>query len=124
MALNSRFFSGDKKLEAAAVSHPDHIVPGARGEHVAKIQQAVIMLDGAVIERSEIEAMQYGNTTANAVLAYKDRRAIVNKTYQTRADNIVGIMTMAALDGEMGRCEKSMSVESIRCDFSGRFRRR
>src|SRR5262249_23232676 len=35
------------------------------------------------------------------VLAYKQKRNIVNRSYQTQADNIVGKMTMAALDLEM-----------------------
>ena len=49
MPLQSQLFRGDPKLEAAAVSDPAHIVPGATGEHVRKIQQALIALDGAAI---------------------------------------------------------------------------
>ena len=49
MALRSKLFSGDTKLEAAAISDPAHIVPGAVGPHVGKIQQALIKLDGAAI---------------------------------------------------------------------------
>ena len=123
MGLQSRFFGGDPKLEAAAVSHPAHIVPGSKGAHVGKLQQALISLDGAVIEPSELEQMHYGLTTANAVLAYKEFRKIINPTYQTRADNIVGIMTMTALDREMAQCENSVTVESIRCNFGGHPRR-
>ena len=124
MPLQSKSFRGDAKLEAAAVSNPGHIVPGARGEHVGKIQQALMLLDGATIEATELEQTLNGASTANAILAYKETRDIVNRTYQTRADNIVGIMTMATLDAEMSRCEQSLSVEKIRCDFSGRFRQR
>ncbi len=35
------------------------------------------------------------------MLAYKEKRHIINHSYQTQADNIVGKMTMAALDREM-----------------------
>lgn len=101
MALQSQLFRGDPKLEAAAVSNSAHIVPGAVGEHVAKIQQALMRLDRAAIDSGELAAKSYGQSTANAVLSYKIKRNIINRSYQTKADNIVGIMTMAALDREM-----------------------
>jgi peptidoglycan hydrolase-like protein with peptidoglycan-binding domain len=97
MTLQSQLFRGDPKLEAAAVSDAAHILPGATGPHVGKIQQALIQLDGAAIAQDSI----YGPTTAAAVLAYKQKRNIVNRSYQTKADNIVGKMTIAALDREM-----------------------
>ena len=49
MGLQSKLFQGDPKLEAAAVSDPGHIGPGAMGGHVAKIQQALNLLDSASI---------------------------------------------------------------------------
>src|SRR5262245_17656831 len=101
MALQSQLFRGDAKLEAAAVSDPAHIVPGATGEHVRKIQLALIQLDGAAIDPDG----KYGPATAAAVLAYKQKRNIINRTYQTQADNIVGKMTMTALDKEMSANE-------------------
>jgi peptidoglycan hydrolase-like protein with peptidoglycan-binding domain len=97
MPLQSQLFRGDPKLEAAAVSDPAHIGPGAQGEHVRKIQLALIQLDGAAIKADRI----YGPATAAAVLAYKQERNIINRGYQTKADNIVGKMTMAFLDREM-----------------------
>lgn len=97
MALQSRLFRGDPKLEAAAVSDTAHIVPNATGDHVRKIQVALIHLDGAAIEPDG----KYGPATAAAVLAFKRKRNIINRSYQTQADNIVGKMTMASLDGEM-----------------------
>jgi peptidoglycan hydrolase-like protein with peptidoglycan-binding domain len=97
MALQSRLFSGDPQLEAAAVSDPAHIVPGASGSHVAKIQEALNELDGANL----VQDGAYGSATAAAVLAYKQKRSIINFSYETQADNIVGKMTMAALDREM-----------------------
>src|SRR5947207_10279060 len=41
----------------------------------------------------ELAATSYGPSTSAAVLAYKEKRDIVNRSYQTKPDNIVGIMT-------------------------------
>ncbi len=101
MGLQSKLFAGDLKLEAAATSDPAHIVQGAVGEHVEKIQQALIELDGANIDPGEKKISRYGPSTAKAVLDYKRKRNIVNRNYQTTADDIVGRMTMASLDKEM-----------------------
>jgi hypothetical protein len=61
----------------------------------------VLRLEGGQIDGRDISAQLYGPTTAAAVLAYKTRRRIINTAYQTSADNIVGRMTIAALDREM-----------------------
>ncbi|WP_197446820.1 peptidoglycan-binding domain-containing protein [Tautonia plasticadhaerens] len=79
------------------MSDPAHVVPGATGTHVVKIQQALIRLDDADIDPDGV----YGPATAAAVLAYKQVRSIINPAHQTRADNIVGKMTMASLDREI-----------------------
>lgn len=39
------------------------------------------------------------------MLAYKQKRLIINFTYQTKADDIVGKMTITALDAEMLQLE-------------------
>ena len=44
---------------------------------------------------------------AAAVLAYKKKRNIINWSYQQQADNIVGKMTIAALDAEIWGKEKA-----------------
>jgi hypothetical protein len=113
MALQSQLFRNDPNLEAAAVSDPAHIVPGARGEHVRKIQLALIQLDRAAIAADGI----YGPATAAAVLAYKKQRNIVNSAYQTQADNIVGKMTIDRLDKEMLAAEQSNNDRTPRCIF-------
>ena len=95
MALQSQLFRGDPKLEAASVSDPDHIVQGATGTHVAKIQQALIQSDGAAITADGA----YGQGTAAAVSAFKAKRQILN--FQGKIDNIVGKKTIAALDSAM-----------------------
>ncbi len=101
MKLQSKLFSGDPKLEAAASSDPAHITLGASGPHVQKIQTALILLDNATISADELRRTLYGTSTASAVLAYKKNRNIINRSRQTQADNIVGIMTMNSLDAEM-----------------------
>lgn len=101
MPLASKLFRGDSRLENAALSDPAHIVPGASGPHVRKIQDALIAVDGADIDADGI----YGPDTAEAVLSYKKKRNIINRSYQTQADDIVGRMTMAALDKEMSDLE-------------------
>lgn len=101
MALQSQLFRFDPKLESAAVSDEAHIAPGATGPHVGKIQLALKMLDRAAIAQDSV----YGLATAAAVLAYKQKRNIVNRSYQAKADNIVGKMTIDALDAEMLRAE-------------------
>lgn len=100
MALQSRLFRGDTKLDSAAVSDPAHIFQGAAGPHVGKIQQALIQLDGANIALDSV----YGPATAAAVSTFKQKRQILNA--QGKIDNIVGKKTIAALDGEMVAIEK------------------
>ncbi|BDC51723.1 hypothetical protein F183_A40380 [Bryobacterales bacterium F-183] len=97
MPLQSRLFAGDAALEAAANSDPAHITTGARGPHVTKIQTALNILDNAGLNADGV----YGSGTAAAVLRYKTKRSIINRSYQSSADNIVGKMTMASLDEEM-----------------------
>lgn len=120
MPLQSKLFHGDPKLEAAATSNPAHVVPGAIGDHVAKIQLALLVLGDQGIDTSEQEGKRYGPSTAAAVLSYKSKRDIVNRSYQTQADNIVGIMTMAALDREMLESEQApRGVKTIACRLDG-----
>lgn len=97
MALQSRAFAGDPKLEAAAVSDSDHLTQGAAGDYVRKIQHALIKLDGASIAADGA----FGPATARAVVAYKTKRNIVNQAYQKQPDSIVGMMTIVRLDKEM-----------------------
>ena len=101
MGLQSQLFRSDSKLESAALSDAAHIEPGATGSHISKIQFALIPLDGAGITQDGI----YGPKTAAAVLAYKQKRNIINRSYQTQADNIVGKMTIVSLDREMQALE-------------------
>ena len=113
MTLQSRLLRNDPNLEAAAVRDSAHIVPGAKGEHVRKIQTALIQLDGAALTTDG----SYGPRTAAAVLAYKKKRNIVNHAYQTQADDIVGRMTIARLDKELLAAEQGDDARTPRCFF-------
>ena len=105
MPLNSQLLRADRKLEACLVDDKAHVVAGARGPHVRKLQQALVRLDGALIALEEVSSETYGKSTAAAVLDYKRVRKIINFSYQKTADNIVGKMTIAALDREMAQSE-------------------
>ncbi len=119
MPLQSKLFHGDKALEACLVRDSAHLTPGTKGPHVAKVQRAVVALDGALIKNAEIEASTYGPSTAKAVLDYKRKRKIINPTYQKTADNIVGKMTIASLDKEMSTAEKLPKLRGCHTDLGG-----
>ena len=55
----------------------------------------------STVDISELHEGRYGPSTAAAVLAFKRKRQIINYSYQTKADDIVGKMTMAAMDREL-----------------------
>jgi hypothetical protein len=107
--LQSQFFSGDPRLEACAVQDSAHIFQGDVGEHVSKVQAALFLIDDSVIDRGELSAKKYGPSTAAAVLAFKQERNIINRSYQTQADDIVGKMTIAELDKELAELENPPS---------------
>jgi peptidoglycan hydrolase-like protein with peptidoglycan-binding domain len=112
MALQSQLFRGDSKLEAAAVSDPAHILQGASGPHVGKIQAALIQLDGAKIAQDG----SYGPGTSTAVGAFKRKRQILN--FEGKIDNIVGKKTMAALDAGMLAIEKGQTGGGVQLGFA------
>jgi hypothetical protein len=105
MALKSKLFGGDPAFEACATKDAAHIKPGAKGAHVSKIHTALFALDDFSVAPAELNTATYGPTTAKGVLKYKQVRKIVNHAYQTAADNIVGKMTIAAMDKEMAKSE-------------------
>jgi hypothetical protein len=120
MPLRSRLFAGDAKLEDCAVRDQAHLTPGTQGAHVGKVQYALDVIDKLKIERQELMKQVYGPSTADAVLSFKRRRAIINRAYQTTADNIVGRMTIAALDAEMlQRQNLSLAVGECARDRGG-----
>ena len=64
LALRCRLFRGDAKLEAAAQLDSAHILPGSRGPHVGKIQQAIINLDGAKLARDPAQQDRFSALAA------------------------------------------------------------
>ena len=105
MPLTSQTLSGDPRLEACLVEDSAHLTPGTRGGAVGKVQAALMFVDGSDIAEEELETQTYGTSTAAAVLAFKRQRQIINRSYQTAADNIVGKMTIKILDDEMAAAE-------------------
>jgi hypothetical protein len=105
MGLQSKLFKGNPMLEACLTHDSAHIREGAVGNHVSKIHTALFAIDGLTVNSDELGKCSYGKSTARAVLAYKKKRRIINYSYQTQADNIVGKMTIAALDKDMFRKE-------------------
>ncbi len=109
MPLRSAHFTLPKRndrLEACATTDAAHIAlrtPRERGEHVAKVQAALAVLVANANLGDELGRMEYGPLTAAAVLRYKQthKPPIVNFSYQSQADNIVGRMTIQALDEDM-----------------------
>jgi peptidoglycan hydrolase-like protein with peptidoglycan-binding domain len=77
------------------------IINKRTGPQVRKIQAALVYLDNLSIDQSEIDTGFYGPSTAAAVLAFKKARHIINHAYQTQEDDIVGMMTIAAMDREL-----------------------
>jgi peptidoglycan hydrolase-like protein with peptidoglycan-binding domain len=118
VSLQSKLFKSDQKLQACLVKDAAHVTEGAVGEHVGRIQTALNALGDVEIDAAEIAARRYGRSTAAAVLAYKKKRNIINFSYQTQADNIVGKMTIASLDKEMARVETSVVATHSRCRWS------
>lgn len=118
MALRSRLFAGDPHLEACALRDSAHLTPGTRGTHVGKVQYSLDVIDQLRIARQELIEQFYGPSTAEAVLSFKSRRAIINRGYQSTADNIVGRMTIAALDAEMLR-KQNLTLARGECARDG-----
>lgn len=106
MTLRSNLLAGNKRLQSCLVSDPAHVMLGDQGEHVRLIQVALILIDDAAIDQNELDGQVYGRSTASAVLAYKKERKIINPAYQNKADDIVGKMTIKALDDEMFALQK------------------
>jgi len=105
MPLKSYLFAESARLNACLVHDQAHIKLGDSGDYVEDIQIALRHIDGLVIDKIELVSRRYGPSTAAAVLAYKKKRKIINRAYQSAEDDIVGKMTIQALDNEMSRLE-------------------
>jgi hypothetical protein len=119
LPLRSQLFRNDPRLQGCLVEDRWHVTPGSAGDYVQRIQVALMQIDGLQIDPGELATKRYGISTAAAVLQFKEKRDIVNRAYQTQADDIVGKMTIAALDEEVLEAERSrrISSESYICSF-------
>jgi hypothetical protein len=117
--LRSITFKDDEALQRCLLHDPAHVVPGAVGPHVARIQSALLLLDHAPISAPELHSKRYGPTTTAAVLAFKRKRRIINFSYQTQADNIVGKMTIGRLDDELLAVERRVTSRAV-CPGGGK----
>src|ERR1700693_3864152 len=116
MVLQSKLFKEDVRLQQCLVSDPSHVQRNDKGDHVARIQQALRILmedDGIDIDDDELKSKEYLQSTVDAVQKFKDDRKIINQSYQTSADNIVGKMTIARLDKDILAVEKANAPEFI-----------
>ena len=116
MPLRSKMFtrgiSPGARLDLEAISRHDsaHLIYGTSGEHVQRVQFALLFLMGADIPDDELHYRGqdkvgfYGTKTAKAVLAYKTahKPPILNTALrQTKPDDIVGKKTIVALDDDL-----------------------
>jgi peptidoglycan hydrolase-like protein with peptidoglycan-binding domain len=99
MPLTYSGFSGVSELEACQIRDSAHITPGSKGDHVARIQSALVTLGAGVISSGEIDQGFYGSTTTRCVVSFKTKRNILN--FQDAIDPIVGKKTITQLDKEM-----------------------
>lgn len=118
MPLRSQLFAGQRRLEACSRNHADHILLGAIGDHVERIQRALVRLDKAFISPGELKIALYGQSTAKAVLAYKTKRKIINHAYQSVEDDIVGVMTINQMDDELLKRPRTNLQPGI-CELCG-----
>ena len=107
--LTSKMLSQNERLLKCEVEDSAHVKIGDSGDHVKRIQQALLRIDNARIDDGELLTSMYGNTTATAVLNYKKKRNIVNYAYQAQPDNIVGKMTIKRLDEDILPFESTVS---------------
>ena len=104
--LVSKLLSGDPRLLKCAVEDASHVTEGQKGPFVRLIQLALTITDDANIAGGELTSSSYGPSTKAAVLAYKTKRRIINFSYQTQPDAIVGKMTITSLDLEVAARER------------------
>jgi hypothetical protein len=124
--LGSRHFTvpPDKRLEDCATIHSSNLMGPKeaakvgrrpdRGPHITRIQEALVkLLKGAQIPKSERDNQEFGAATEEILHFFKKDRGIVNRSYQSSADAIIGQMTMRQLDLEMRSLELGEDVPIV-----------
>lgn len=94
------------RIQACADNHASHIAFGQRGLYVSWIKEAlqhvILPTYPQYIPTPDNSPHDvYGPATRHCVLQYKQINHIVNREYQTEPDDIIGIMTIRALDWHM-----------------------
>lgn len=115
--FQSEHFKGNDLIQACADKPMMHIQFGAQGDHVALIQSALKQIrerafkgdpfdvPPAIAADPDINKKKFDISTRNCIQTYKNDRSIINYSYQTSADPIVGQMTIKRLDEEMAWIE-------------------
>jgi hypothetical protein len=98
MPLRSELFKDDARLQSCLVSDAAHVTQGNVGDHVSRIQIALLRLGWGDFDEKELSSRTYGTSTAEQVLDFKRSFDIINRKYEQTADDIVGKMTIAKLD--------------------------
>jgi len=106
--LRSQLFQGDKRLNKCAVDPSSHVKLHDKGDFVSKIQEALVILDNALLIGNDVSTQTYGDSTESAVFDYKSNRKIINHSYQNAPDKIVGVMTITRMDKDMFELEQKM----------------
>jgi hypothetical protein len=101
MPLISEHFKYDERLQDCLINNASHVMFGDSGEYVRLIQNALILLDEAYIDESELETLTYGSFTADAVKQFKGPPRNILGPGQIQPDDIVGKRTIKQLDKEM-----------------------
>lgn len=108
MQLSSNLFTKPRRsarLDKCLVDDLAHVAlkqPREQGEHVTRIQLALLAIMRNAQFGTEASRAEYGPATAATVLQFKRERNILNTAlHQTVPDNVVGKKTIAALDAEM-----------------------
>ena len=100
-ALEHPLFKDDGRLQNCLRFDKDHVQFGDIGDFVFKIQLALITIDHLSIDPEELKKKAFLTTTRNAVKKYKEKRKVINFSYERAVDAIVGKMTIEQLDNDL-----------------------
>lgn len=89
------------RLQGCLLNDRDQVQFGDSGDFVFAIQMALMTIDHAEIEPTELQAQSFRGSTRAGVLAYKRARKIVTVDEERRIDATVGKMTIERLDDDL-----------------------
>jgi len=99
--LEHPLFKDIKRLQDCLHNDKDHVEFGDVGDFVFAIQMALMTLDHAAIDPGELQGKSFKGSTRTAVVNYKNKRKIINFSYEQKVDPIVGKMTIERLDDDL-----------------------